>query len=142
MKLILFYEKPGCATNAKQKTKLRNAGCMVITRSLLDHQMSHEELLSYLEERDVEAWFNPNAPAIKNGEIDPHDYSKEEALNLLFHNPILIRRPLISVEGRRMCGFDKNVIERILGTSLEIDNAEQCTSDLACPPPVSSSASE
>lgn len=129
-------------TNAKQKTSLRNAGCMVITRSLLDHQMSHEELLTYLEERTVPEWFNPNAPVIKKGEIDLHGYTREEALDLLFHNPILIRRPLISVEGRRMCGFDKSLIEELLGVTLEIDKAEQCSSDTACPPPVSPSASE
>jgi nitrogenase-associated protein len=142
MKLAIFYEKPGCMTNAKQKTSLRSAGCMVIVRSLLDHQMTHEELLTYLEERSVPEWFNPNAPAIKKGEIDPNDYNEEEALELLFENPILIRRPLISVEGRRMCGFDKKEIEKLLGMSLNIDKAEQCSSDIACPPPVSPSTSE
>ncbi|MDM5270808.1 arsenate reductase family protein [Sulfurovum sp. zt1-1] len=142
MKLIIFYEKPGCITNNKQKSSLRNAGCMVIGRSLLDHQMSHEELYTYLEKRPVKEWFNPNAPAVKNGEIDPNSYTEEEALDLLFHHPILIRRPLISVDGRRMCGFDKSVIEGILELSLEINRVEECTSDTACPPPVSSASSK
>ena len=142
MKLIIFYEKPGCLTNKKQKNSLRNAGCMVIGRSLLDHQMNPEELYTYLENRPVKEWFNPFAPAVKNGEIDPNSYTEEEALDLLFHQPILIRRPLISVDGRRMCGFDRSVIEGILEASLDLDQEEQCSSDTACPPPVSSSPSE
>lgn len=136
MKLIIFYEKPGCLTNAKQKNSLRKAGCMVIVRSLLDHQMTHEELYTYLEDKQVNEWFNPNAPAVKKGEIDPNAYTKEEALDLLFHEPILIRRPLISVEGHRMCGFDKPVIEDILETSLKIENEEKCSSDTTCFTPV------
>ena len=142
MKLIIFYEKPGCVTNQKQKTSLRHAGCMVIVRSLLDHQMTPEELSTYLEKRPVDEWFNPNAPAVKRGEVDPASYTKEEALDLLFHQPILIRRPLISVDGHRMCGFDKTVIEGILGVSLDLERAEACSSDSACFTPVSPSASK
>ena len=142
MKLVIFYEKPGCVTNTKQKKSLQQAGCMLIVKNLLDHGMSEEELLSYLEKRPVSEWFNPNAPAIKKKQIDPHSYTKEEALPMLFGNPILIRRPLISVEGRRMCGFDKKKIEGILGTSLDITKEEKCSSDTTCPPPVSPSSPE
>jgi len=141
MKLIIFYEKPGCLTNKKQKNSLRHAGCMVIVRSLLDHKMTPEELYSYLESRPVKEWFNPFAPAVKNGEIDPNSYTEEEALDLLLHQPIMIRRPLISVDGRRMCGFDKPVIEGILGVSLDLDRVEACSSDIVCFTPVSPSSS-
>lgn len=136
MNLILFYEKPGCVTNHRQKSGLRKAGCMVIVRSLLDHQMTPEELFTYLEKRPVNEWFNPNAPAVKKGEIDPKRYTEEEALDLLFHQPLLIRRPLISVDGHRMCGFDKAVIEGILGVRLDLERAETCSSDTACPAPI------
>lgn len=142
MKLIIFYEKPGCVTNARQKKSLEHDGHMLIVKSLLDHGMSQEELLTYLEGRPVSEWFNPNAPAIKKKDIDPDSFTKEEALSLLFENPILIRRPLLSVQGQRMCGFDKKVIEEILDIDLDITQNEKCASKSACPPPVSSSSSE
>ena len=142
MKLVIFYEKPGCSANAKQKRSLQKVGCMLIVKSLLDHHMSKDELLSYLEQRDVAEWFNPNAPAVKKGEIDPESFTKEEALSLLFSDPILIRRPLISVDGYRMCGFDKKRIEEILEVNLDIVKDEKCTSNTACSSPVSSSSSK
>ena len=142
MKEIIFYEKPGCVTNAKQKRTLQRAGCTLIVKNLLNHDLSPEELLGYLEKRSVSQWFNPNAPAIKKGELDPNAFSKEEALTLLFHNPILIRRPLINLEGNAMCGFDKKRIETLLGVSLDVVKEQMCTSDTACPSPVSSTTSE
>ena len=137
MKMILFYEKPGCSANAKQKKSLQNAGCMVIARNLLEHGMHKEELLSYLEKRDVTTWFNPNAPAIKKGTIEPQTLSKEEALDMLYADPILIRRPLVSINGHRMCGFDKEAIEEILEVKLNFED-EKCTSQSACSSPVTS----
>ncbi|MCW8820774.1 MAG: arsenate reductase family protein, partial [Sulfurovum sp.] len=119
MKIILFYEKPGCSTNAKQKKSLKDTGCMVITRNLLKFEMHKDELLTYLKHRSLQEWFNPNAPKIKSGEIDPKDFSLEEALELLLHDPILIRRPLVSINGHRMCGFDPKAIEDALGFSLK-----------------------
>ena len=142
MKLIIFYEKPGCVTNARQKKSLQKSGFVLIEKNLLDHGMSHEELLTYLEKRPVCEWFNSNAPAIKKKQIIPDTYTQEEALSLLHDNPILIRRPLLSVDGHRMCGFDKSVIEDILGVRLDIEQEEKCASDTTCSPPVSASSSE
>lgn len=142
MKPVIFYEKPGCSTNTKQKKALQNAGCMLIVKNLLDHQLNQDELLSYLEKKAVSEWFNPNAPAIKKGEIDPSSFTQEDALKLLLDNPILIRRPLMGLDGYKMCGFDRKVIEDIIDVSLDIAEEEKCTSNTACPPPVSSSTSK
>lgn len=128
MNLVLFYEKPGCATNAKQKKLLNGAGCTLIVQNLMALNMTAEELLTYLQERPVAEWFNPNAPAIKNGEIDPGTHTEESALPLLLQNPILIHRPLISVNGHRMCGFDQPAIESLLGRPLGAAVDNSCSS--------------
>jgi len=124
MKLVLFYEKPGCTTNARQKKLLFNAGCTLIVQNLLQLDMGSEELFTYLQDRPVCEWFNPNAPAVKNGEIDPFAFDEASALPLLLEQPILIRRPLISVDGHRMCGFDQKRIETLINAPLgtPIDN--------------------
>ena len=141
MKLILFYEKPGCSTNAKQKKSLKDAGHIVITRNLLQLEMTKEELYSYLKDRSPQEWFNPNAPKIKSGEINPKDFSSEEALALLLREPILIRRPLMSLNGRRMCGFDHKELENALGYSLKDKSSESCSASNKCLSPIPSAAS-
>ncbi|MEA1919523.1 MAG: ArsC/Spx/MgsR family protein [Campylobacterota bacterium] len=134
MTAVLFYEKPGCATNAKQKEELKNAGCMLIQRSLLDHGLSPEELYEFLKPLDVSAWFNPSAPKIKKGELDTKNISKEEALALLHKEPILIRRPLMVIGDRKFCGFERRKIKKIFG--LDLGNTrvnESCmNADLTC----------
>lgn len=137
MNLVLFYEKPGCATNARQKKMLNDAGCTLIIQNLMKLSMGAEELLSYLQERPVVEWFNPNAPAIKNGEIDPGAFTPETALPALLNNPILIRRPLISVDGHRMCGFDQKRIEALLNITLgsRVDNSCSSTDGQDCREP-------
>ncbi len=137
MNLVLFYEKPGCATNAKQKKVLLDAGCMLIEQNLLALRMTADELLTYLKARPVREWFNPNAPDVKNGHVDPESYTEEDALQILLHDPILIRRPLISVNGHRMCGFDQSKIERLLDIPLnnQVDNSCSSSSSEPCPEP-------
>ena len=128
MTLVLFYEKPGCTTNARQKKLLNAAGCTLIVQNLLELSMGPEELQSYLEELPVPQWFNPNAPDVKNGLVDPYAFSPETALPLLLGNPILIRRPLISVNGHRMCGFDQKRIEPLLDVSFAATVDNSCAS--------------
>lgn len=138
MKLILFYEKPGCSTNAKQKKSLKDTGYMVITRNILELEMHKEELFSYLKNKPLQEWFNPSAPKIKSGEIDPKDFSSQEALGLLLREPILIRRPLININGHHMCGFDMKAIENALGFSLKDQLDENCSLSNKCLSPITS----
>lgn len=122
----------------KTEKSLKDTGCMVITRNLLKSEMTKDELLSYLKDRSLQEWFNPNAPKIKSGEIDPKDFSLQEAIELLLHEPILIRRPLLSINGHRMCGFDPKAIEHALGFSLKDHPAENCSLSNKCLSPITS----
>lgn len=129
MKIVLFYEKPGCTTNAQQKKMLRAAGCMVVERNLLEHGMNVEELFAFLEPMPVAQWFNPNAPKIKKGEIDPTTVSEQAALTLLLMDPILIKRPLMVIAGKKMCGFDQKEVEKCLGMPLNRSVPTACSSE-------------
>jgi len=129
MKVVIFYEKPGCSTNKKQKKNLKQEGCFVIERNLLQHGMSAAELRSFFDDMEVKEWFNPNAPKIKTGEIDLSTMSKESALNLFFMDPILIKRPLMIINNKRICGFDQDYIESLLGISLKEKDSHVCSAD-------------
>ncbi len=119
IKLVVFYEKPFCAANAKQKALLRAGGCTVIERNLLEHGLDRTELRSFMGDKPVPEWFNPAAPAIKNALIVPHSLNEEEALDLMMNDPILIRRPLMIIGTNRVCGFDEKRVSEMLERYIE-----------------------
>jgi nitrogenase-associated protein len=119
MKLVVFYEKPFCAANAKQKQILRASGCTLIERNLLEHGLDADELRSFMGNKKVAEWFNPAAPAIKNGDILPNDLDEAMAMGLLMSDPILIRRPLMIIGSEKLCGFDAKKVAEILDRTVE-----------------------
>ncbi|WP_028240819.1 ArsC/Spx/MgsR family protein [Stutzerimonas azotifigens] len=106
MSCIIFYEKPGCATNRLQKELLRSAGIELEVRNLLHEAWTPERLRPFFGALPVAEWFNPSAPAIKYGELDPAGLTAEQALALMVAHPLLIRRPLIRCGMRYMVDFD------------------------------------
>jgi len=118
-KLVVFYEKPFCAANAKQKQILRSSGCTLIERNLLEHGLDAKGLRSFMGDMSVGEWFNPAAPAIKNGEIFPNDLDEAKAMELLMSDPILIRRPLMIIGTEKLCGFDAVKVAEILDRVVE-----------------------
>jgi len=132
MPVVLFYEKPKCVTNAKQKKELRQAGCLVIERNLLEHGLNSEELFEFLKPLHLKDWFNPNAPKIKNSEIDVTSMTPERALNILVKEPLLIRRPLMVIGERKFCGFERKKIKKIFGLELDSTVGEACSTNQKC----------
>ena len=119
LKLVVFYEKPFCAANAKQKQILRQSGCTLIERNLLEHGLDRDDLRAFMGESAVSEWFNPTAPAIKNGEIFPETLDEASAMELLMANPILIRRPLMVIGSEKLCGFDAEKVSEVLERYVE-----------------------
>ena len=112
---VIFYEKPGCGGNARQKALLAASGHRVESRSLLAEPLSAEELRLYFGARPVEEWFNPASPRVKSGELDPAACTEAEALRLMLQDPLLIRRPLMRVGERREAGFDQALVDAWIG---------------------------
>lgn len=115
---ILFYEKPGCQTNARQKTALSAAGHTVSVRSILAEPWTREELRSFFAGMAVTDWFNPAAPGVKSGAVVPGQCDAETALTLMLAQPLLIRRPLMQAGDRRMAGFDPQRVTDFVGAPL------------------------
>lgn len=129
MSTIIFYEKPGCQGNARQKALLTAAGHEVIARSLKAEAWTAERLLAFLGPLPVSAWFNPSAPLVKTGQLKPETYSADDALPLLLENPLLIRRPLMQVGSERHVGFDAAAVDAwigLAGVALPEGNIEAC----------------
>ena len=124
---IIFYEKPGCINNARQKKILREAGHKVDARNLLTEPWTAARLLAFFNGLPVDAWFNQSAPAVKSGEINPDALSAEQAIRCMLGNPLLIRRPLMEIGFRKIVGFEaRQVSDLIYETSVLRDDMEVC----------------
>lgn len=131
MTTVIFYEKPGCINNTRQKAVLQAAGHQVIARNLLLEPWSPERLRPFFQNRPVAEWFNPTAPAITRGPVNPQTLGAEAALALMVQDPLLIRRPLMEVGNQRRVGFDPAEVEHWIG--LQSPPTNQATDLETCP---------
>lgn len=115
MTTVVFYEKPGCINNTRQKALLTKAGHRLIVRNLLLEPWTPSRLRPFFGNLPVAQWFNTTAPAVKTGLVVPQNLDSEIALELMVLDPLLIRRPLIQVDNMRHVGFDLNVIDQWIG---------------------------
>jgi nitrogenase-associated protein len=115
MATVIFYEKPGCTNNTRQKRLLTEAGHTVIAKSVLEQPWTIETLRLFFGDLAVHDWFNYSAPAIKYGEIEPDKLDENQALALMLATPLLIRRPLMQVGDDYRAGFDAEQVEAWLG---------------------------
>jgi hypothetical protein len=118
---IIFYQKPGCKTNARQKQMLEAAGHAVIARSLLTEPWTAERLRGFFGSTPVASWFNRASPRIKSGEIDPAAFDAGTALAIMLEDPLLIRRPLVEAKGQKCAGFDHEPVTSLLGSAADPD---------------------
>jgi nitrogenase-associated protein len=115
MATVIFYEKPGCINNTRQKALLIEAGHQLIARNLLLETWTPDRLRPFFGDLPVTQWFNTTAPEIKSGLVVPGNLDAETALELMVLDPLLIRRPLIQVGETCRVGFDPNIIDSWIG---------------------------
>lgn len=115
MAQVIFYENPACAEHARQKALLTAAGHLVETRDLLTEPWSVSSLRPFFAEKRVQDWFDPNAPKIKSGEVDPENITPQSALVAMILDPTLIRAPLLRIGDRCEAGFDPERIQSWIG---------------------------
>lgn len=143
MATVLFFEKPGCATNARQKKALSDAGHQLQARSILSEPWNPARLRAFFGEEPVNDWFNRAAPRIKSGEILPDTLQPEQALDLMVEDPLLIRRPLVEALGRKCAGFQREPVLSLLahvsteGGETDPEGCSRTTTGGTCPPPKS-----
>jgi nitrogenase-associated protein len=112
---VIFFEKPGCGGNARQKALLEQAGHRLTVHDLFAQSWTAASLRPFFGDHPVAEWFNRSAPAIKSGAIDPAAHDEDSAMAVLLADPKLIRRPLMQVGSRRECGFDVATVQAWIG---------------------------
>lgn len=135
---VVFYEKPGCKTNTRQKKLLKAAGFDVDARDMRTENWGASGLRAYFGDMPVADWFNKAAPQVKSGEIDPAKIDESGAIKLMLESPLLIRRPLLMTDWGLGCGFEEATLRRLGLENIDADiGREGCSNDhaLACPEP-------
>ncbi|MGY3621738.1 ArsC/Spx/MgsR family protein [Bradyrhizobium sp. USDA 10063] len=136
MSTVIFYQKPGCATNARQMQALKAAGHDVIAKDILKEPWCAQELRRFFGNTPVASWFNRFASRIKSGEINPDTTDAASALLVMLRDPLLIRRPLIEADGARCAGFDREPVPSLLRQNWR-DDLAGCSREgtgAHCPP--------
>jgi len=119
MSKVIFWEKPGCRGNARQKEILLASGHELEVRNLLTEPWTEERLAAFFGERPVTERFNPTNPKVKSGEIIPGHIKADVALRMMVEEPLLIVRPLMQVGEERMAGFEVQEVHNWIGLDLE-----------------------
>jgi len=115
MTQVVFYEKPGCVGNARQKALLIASGHTLEVRNLLAERWTPETLRPFFGDKPLAEWFNPSSPKMKAGAIDIGALNEDAALALMVDDPLLIRRPLMQSGDRCESGFDQANVDAWLG---------------------------
>lgn len=117
-KKIVFYEKPGCLGNKKQKELLKENGLELEVKSILDTKWDKKTLESFFIGLEKHEIVNESAPKIKKGEIDLNSITKEQLIYKMISDPILIKRPLIIAGESNICGFDIEKLNESLNLNI------------------------
>ncbi len=134
MRELVFYEKPGCIGNGKQRTLLRSQGIPFQVRDLLSYPWTAIALRAYFGTTPVAQWFNKSAPRVKSGEIAVDALTETEALALMLQEPLLIRRPLLELGEIKQSGFVPGPVLSALQVNLDsTENLQDCPMDATQP---------
>lgn len=111
-----------------------------MAKNLLKEKWNKEKLRQFFDGLPVAQWFNLSAPLIKSGEVIPAALDEQAALELMLAEPLLIRRPLMEVEGVFRVGFDADLVHAWIGLNdaKPKSNLETCSKGQAaqpCPSP-------
>jgi nitrogenase-associated protein len=126
MAQVVFYEKPGCINNRKQKKLLEDAGHSVEARNLLQQGWTPQRLRPFLGD-EVAGWINSSHPDLKAGTRALDLADPDAVLAQLCADPLLIRRPLMQIGGHCLQGFDAARVDQLIGLSrLPDGDIESC----------------
>lgn len=128
MAKVIFYGKPGCGGNTRQKKVLAASGHEIDDRDVFSTPWTSATLLEFLGDLPVTGWFHPNASRVKSGEISPETLSREQAMALLLGDIRLIRRPLLESGGVKVAGWNPERLSAWIGLADTVNPGPE-----ACP---------
>jgi len=130
---IVFYEKPGCAGNARQKKLLKQCGYELDVKDMLSTPWTKDELQNFFNGLEKSEIVNTSAPDIKNNVLNIDNVTKEQLIDMMLEKPLLIKRPLMKFNNKYLCGFDTIKLSKVLNEDIKkLQDISTCTSEDSC----------
>ena len=115
---MLFLEYPSCTTCKKAKAWLQSKGLEFTTRHIKEENPTAEELSGWQEKSGLELkkFFNTSGLVYKDLGLKDKlpTMSREEQLDLLASNGMLVKRPIVVTEDAVLVGFKEKDWEKLL----------------------------
>ena len=115
---MLFLEYPSCTTCKKAKAWLQSKGLEFTARHIKEENPTAEELSLWQEKSGLELkkFFNTSGLVYKDLGLKDKlpGLSREEQLDLLASNGMLVKRPIIVTEDAVLVGFKEKDWEKLL----------------------------
>lgn len=113
----LFIEYPKCSTCKKAKTWLIENGIEFEDRNIVEDNPTKEELALWIEKSNLEIkkFFNTSGILYREMNLKDKlkDMTKEEMIELLSTNGMLVKRPLLITEDNVLVGFKAENYDKI-----------------------------
>ena len=115
---MLFLEYPSCSTCKKAKAWLKSKGLEFTARHIKEENPTAEELALWQEKSGLELkkFFNTSGLVYKDLGLKDKlpGLSREEQLDLLASNGMLVKRPIVVTEDAVLGGFKEKDWEKLL----------------------------
>ena len=115
---MLFLEYPSCTTCKKAKAWLQSKGLEFTARHIKEENPTAEELALWQEKSGLELkkFFNTSGLVYKDLGLKDKlpGLSREEQLDLLASNGMLVKRPIVVTEDAVLVGFKEKDWEKLL----------------------------
>lgn len=115
---MLFLEYPSCTTCKKAKAWLQSKGLQFTARHIKEENPTAEELSGWQEKSGLELkkFFNTSGLVYKDLGLKDKlpTMTREEQLDLLASNGMLVKRPIVVTEDTVLVGFKEKDWEKLL----------------------------
>lgn len=122
---MLLIEYPKCSTCRNAKKWLEEHDLAFLDRHIVEETPSAEELAAWQERSGypLKKFFNTSGNLYKEWKLKDRldQMSREEQLDLLSQNGMLLKRPMLVLEDRILLGFHENEWEQLLSSSIDND---------------------
>lgn len=104
------YGLPHCSTTQKAVQLLEAKGGIVTLIDYREHPLRLEELHSFVARANVpiEKWFNTSGQAYRDQKEELKTLAKDEVIQRLADNPMLIKRPVVVSDDIVLVGIPKS----------------------------------
>lgn len=114
---ILFVEYPKCTTCIKAKKFLKEMGVEFEDRHIVENNPTAEELSEWMDKSglEIKKFFNTSGKLYKEMNLKDKvkNMTKEEAVELLSTNGMLVKRPILVKGDKVLVGFKEEQYKEI-----------------------------